>query len=121
MNEEKDLVAELRELVGNGRAGAGHSYGAEIKSRVLAYAAERIAAGATLSQVAAAVGLNVHTLKHWRERTPDVPKPVVERGLMKPVRVVTGRGESAFILRAPGFQVEGLSLEDVVYLLGKLT
>ena len=106
MEDLKSEVEGLRQLVA---ARGSRHYSAELKAKVLAYAERRYREGASVSQVAKEVGVNVQTLSFWQERKANAQAP------LRPVRIIDETSEARIVLLSRnGIRVEGLSVEQLI-------
>lgn len=98
-----------------------YRYPAELRRRILAHLERRRAEGATLSAVAAEVGVTTQTLRRWLERDRQPAKlrrVVVTEPEPRPRSAVA---ERAILVTPTGYRVEGLSVEAVVRILRSLS
>ncbi|NRA34817.1 MAG: transposase [Polyangiaceae bacterium] len=113
-------LSKIRELVLTSRAAGAKRYPRGVRERVLAYARGRLASGLSWRAVADEIGLNLHTLRFWRERATgkDSKQP---KKLKAVVVQSTPAAEPKLSLHGPrGTRVDGLSVESAAALLRAL-
>lgn len=115
-------LSELRRaLADQGPRGPGRRVPRLLRERVLAATRQRRAGGASVAELAEAVGLSVETLRRWLDS--DVEEARAGHPRPMPVAVIGGAAQSrgALSLVTPsGFRVEGLSVETAAELLARL-
>ena len=113
-----DELKELRRELGRGGRGRGKRYSAEIRERVVVWAAQRRKDGVTWPMVAQELGLGLDTVRRWC--LVRQPRDKSRRGVV-PVRVVGG-GETrpAQQVSVTGWRIDGLTVADAAALLRAL-
>jgi Transposase len=106
----------VRAAVASHRPERGKRYSPELRARILAFAASRREEGSSWETIALELGLSTETLRNWR--TADAPSG---SHAMVPVHVVAERERrSVSVVSLSGHRIEGLSLDDAVYVLRAL-
>lgn len=119
----KNQLKELRKRIANAPTNqrGRRQYGPELKREGLRYAEEHLAKGASVGEVAAALGLKAGTLQSWLKREE-------KRGSgVRAVRVVEERpterqgekeerGRGAVVVLANGARIEGLTMKELIEL-----
>jgi|SRR5580692_2727981 hypothetical protein len=109
-------VWRVRAAVASHRPERGKRYSLELKARILAFAMSWHDEGASWERIATELGLSTETLRSWRAgEAPSEPHAMV------PVHVVPEHhGQGVSIVSVSGHRIEGLSLDDAVYVLRAL-
>jgi hypothetical protein len=106
----------VRAAVASHRPERGKRYSPELRGRIVAFAASRREEGASWESIAIELGLSTETLRSWR--AAEAPSG---SHAMVPVHVVAERDRRAVsIVSVGGHRIEGLSLDDAVYVLRAL-
>ena len=108
-------LRSLQEAVASHRPERGKHYSPELRERIVAFALARHDEGTSWETIASELGLATETLRAWRSAegrstTAMVPVSVVEDVPSEGVRVVS----------PSGFRIEGLVLDEAVYVLRAL-
>lgn len=112
----EDRRQELQRAIATlGPRGRGRAYPQELLAKLVSYAAERRAQGATLLAIGGEIGISWRSLSRWLgERAAS------SSGGFQPVRVVQPRA-SALVVHGPhGIVIEGLDIDGVVELVQRL-
>lgn len=115
-------LSELRRaLADQGPRGPGRRVPRHLRERVLDATRRRRAGGASVAELAGALGLAGETLRRWLDTDVEQPAPSGHARPL-PVAVIGGaQGRGALSLVTPsGFRVEGLSVETAADLLARL-
>jgi transposase-like protein len=105
----------LVEEVAAHRPERGKRYTPELRERIIAYAADRHAEGVSWESIAAELGMSTETLRGWRTADDGSSRAMV------PVRVVPDAEVISVRVVSPGgHRIEGLTLDDAVYVLRAL-
>lgn len=128
-------LESVRSLLKSHRARASsQGYPAEVRKRVVAYAAARRAAGGRVCEVAQELGISSTSITNWVgavtpppllqfvpvEAVPDVvDAPALMPPIMPRLPVAPAVG-SPTLVSPRGFRVEGLDVESLCTLLGRL-
>lgn len=118
-NQLKELRKQIANAPTNQRG--RRQYGPELKREGLRYAEEHLAKGASVGEVAAALGLKAGTLQSWLKREERRGRGV------RAVRVVEerptegqgekeGRERGAVVVLANGARIEGLTMRELIEL-----
>ena len=106
---------KIAERVRDGRKGGSRPYPDKAKVLAVEYARERVASGESYSAIAAELGIAQTTITGWLE--PGSRS-------FRPVRVATDRVRKrpnrAVLVTPSGVRVEGLSVAEVIRVLGAL-
>lgn len=108
-----ETADELKQELAAARAGGGRLFPIALRQRALEYAAQREKAGATVSAIARELGVKPGTLMFWRTSAPRA------KSSMRLV-VVKAQAQTYSLVGGHGVRVEGLSLDEVAALFGKL-
>lgn len=117
---QKPLIAKLRNAVARVRRRRkfqGRRYPADLRQQIVAHVVFERSKGVSVRSMAASLGLSYPTLLSWLQaarsgfRSVAVKEPAPEEREAQALRLVT----------AQGHRVEGLSREDVAFLLQSLT
>lgn len=110
----------LRRELSRHEAGRGRRYPVALKRRIVAWALQRRAQGASWEVLGSELGLGLETLRRWSLEKPSATTPT--RALV-PVHVVTRPAPSkpATTVSVSGWRVDGLSALEAAELLGALT
>jgi hypothetical protein len=112
-------AAVLRRELARVEKGRGKRYPEQLRTRVMAWAAGRRAAGASWQQIKRELGQRFDTVRRWC--TTDTAAASRTRALV-PVRIV--RDEPAVravaVVSPTGFRVDGLTLSEAAALLREL-
>jgi transposase-like protein len=124
MEKPKTSIEELRLALETSRPSGRGGYPPALRVEAKRYVARRASEGASRRRIAEELGVKPLTVKEWaqdlkeragRQQAPDVTEfarvAVIERGTELPLVVHTRQG----------LRIDGLSFEDVVTLLGKLS
>lgn len=99
-------------------------YPAAVRQEVLSYAKQRMARGASQRRVATELGISFRTLGHWIRGENGPFRPVKRKshaGRPSSSQAKLAAAGSALRLKTPqGFQIEGLSVSDLVAVLKSL-
>ena len=119
----ENQLKELRKRIANAPTNqrGRRQYGPELKREGLRYAEEHLAKGASVGEVAAALGLKAGTLQSWLKREERRGRGV------RAVRVVEerptegkgekeGRERGAVVVLANGARIEGLTMRELIEL-----
>jgi len=118
MSKESD---ELRRLLENHRPTSSGSYPKRIREQAARYACRRRAEKATWATIAKEVGVSTTSLANWSKALPESSTfvPVVVK---TPSATPLPAADSLPTLISPtGYRVEGLSLQQLAQLLGRLS
>jgi hypothetical protein len=107
---------KLRRELDGVKGRRGPCFPRDLKARTAAWIAERRAAGATVAELAAALGLASGTVLRWSAPTTQRSRALV------PVEIVAEpiAASSMSVVSPSGFRIEGLSFADAVALLKAL-
>jgi hypothetical protein len=106
----------VRAAIASHRPERGKRYSPELRARILAFAASRREEGTSWETIAIELGLSTETLRSWRSTGPPAGSQA-----MVPVHVVPERdGRGVIVVSVSGHRIEGLSLDDAVYILRAL-
>jgi hypothetical protein len=109
-------VWRVRAAVAKHRPARGKRYSPELKARIVAFAASRHDEGVSWEGIATELGLSNETLRSWRMAEAPAGSQA-----MVPVHVVAEReGRGVSVVSVSGHRIEGLSLDDAVYVLRAL-
>jgi len=100
----------LRRELDRIECGQGISYPDPLRERITAWADRRRADGATLREIARAVGVSAESLRRWmlgRTTTALIPVEVV-------ADPIDERSDSVRIMTAAGHRIEGLTIADTI-------
>jgi transposase-like protein len=112
-NRRMDTADELKHELAAARAGGARLFPIALRQRALEYAAQRGKAGATVSGIARELGVKPGTLMFWRTSVPRA------KGSMRLV-VVKAQAQTYSVVGGHGVRIDGLSLDEVASLFGKL-
>lgn len=114
-NQLKELRKRIASAPTNQRG--RRQYGPELKREGLRYAEEHLGKGASVGDVAVALGLKAGTLQSWLKRDERRERA------MRAVRVVgekldgaDGAGRGAVVVLANGARIEGLTMRELIEL-----
>jgi DNA-binding transcriptional regulator YiaG len=109
-------VWRVRAAVAKHRPERGKRYSPELKARIVEFAASRHDEGVSWDGVATELGLSTETLRNWRMGEAPAGSQA-----MVPVHVVAERaGRGVSVVAVSGHRIEGLSLDEAVYVLRAL-
>lgn len=97
-------------------------YGPELKREGLRYAEEQLGKGASVGEVAVALGLKAGTLQSWlkkderRERTMRAVRVVGEESPTEKEGEKDGPGRGAVVVLTNGARIEGLTMRELIEL-----
>ena len=110
-------AARLRRELGRVEKGRGKRYPAELRARVVAWAARRRETGASWEAIKRELGQQFDTVRRW-----CVDSAATKSRAIVPVRVVPERKpeRELSVVSPSGFRVDGLSLGEAAALLREL-
>jgi hypothetical protein len=109
-------VWRVRAAVSSHRPERGKRYSPELRARILAFAAAWHDEGASWERIATELGLSTETLRGWR-----AGEAASDAHAMVPVHVVADHDrQGVSIPSVSGHRIEGLTLDDAVYVLRAL-
>lgn len=119
----ENQLKELRKRIANAPTNqrGRRQYGPELKREGLRYAEEHLGKGASVGDVAVALGLKAGTLQSWlkreerRERAMRAVRVVGER-LTEKAGEKDGAGRGAVVVLANGARIEGLTMRELIEL-----
>lgn len=119
----ENQLKELRKRIANAPTNqrGRRQYGPELKREGLRYAEEHLGKGASVGDVAVALGLKAGTLQSWlkrderRERAMRAVRVVGER-LTEKEGEKEGAGRGAVVVLANGARIEGLTMRELIEL-----
>jgi hypothetical protein len=118
-NELKELRKRIEKAARNQRG--RRQYGSELRRDGVRYAEERLAKGASVGEVASALGLKTGTLQTWlkkekRRETGMRAVRVVEEGTKERGGEQPAPGGGAVMVLANGARIEGLTMRELIEL-----
>lgn len=123
-NEFKELRKRIANAPRNQRG--RRQYGPELKRDGLRYAAEHLGKGASVGEVAVALGLKAGTLQTWLKRGEKRESgmravQVVEERPRERQGEKEERGKGVVVVLANGARIEGLTMRELIELTRGLT
>jgi transposase len=123
MEKPKTSIDELRSALQTSRPSGKGGYPPAVRAEAKRYVARRVVEGASRRTIAAELGVKWLTVKEWSQQAKPVKlnKPPDTAGFTR-VAVVEHPVELPLVVHTrQGLRIDGLSFEDVVTLLGKLS
>jgi hypothetical protein len=124
MESTKTSIDKLRIALETSRPSGKGAYPPALRDEAKRYVARRVIEGVSQRRVADELGVKRLTVKEWSQAATAKSKPrkAPETGAFARVAVREHRAETSLVVHTrQGLRIEGLSLEDVVMLLGKLS